>query len=303
MYMDQINTKIKPTDDFIFKIIFGSKGNEDILISFLNSLFKEYEYLPTIKSITINNSLSIKKFNIMKQSILDIKATTDTDKLINIEIQTEDTGNIIDRGLTYCSQMISEGTEEGVNYIDSEVISIWILNGKLRQDNVHYKRKSYIEVSQLYTSSNKLDKEFIKATNKLTLIHIYLSKFEEGIYNQGIEDWIKFISDKDLSSKGNKEIYKAQDKLKYLRCDEEIRELYDARRKAELNKNTDIIIAKEEGLKKGEERGLKKGFDMKIISEISGLTIEEIESLTNNQAQINTYKIFTLLNINEIIYG
>ena len=80
MYMDQINTKIKPTDDFIFKIIFGSKGNEDILISFLNSLFKEYEYLPAIKSITINNSLSIKKFNIMKQSILDIKATTDTDK-------------------------------------------------------------------------------------------------------------------------------------------------------------------------------------------------------------------------------
>ena len=305
--MDQINTKIKPTDDFIFKIIFGSKGNEDILISFLNSLFKEYEYLPTIKSITINNSLSIKKFSIMKQSILDIKATTDIGKLINIEIQTEDTGNIIDRGLTYCSQMISEGTAEGGNYIDPEVISIWILNGKLRQDNVHYGRKSYIEVSQLYTSSNKLDKEFIKATNKLTLIHIYLTKFEEGIYNQGIEEWIKFISDKDFSSEGNKELYKAQDKLKYLRCDEEIRELYNARLKAKLNKNTDIIIAKEEGIKQGKEEGLKqgkeeglkqgeinkakemarnmlkKGLDISLVSEISGLNIEEIQELIKNR--------------------
>jgi predicted transposase/invertase (TIGR01784 family) len=301
-----INLNIKPTDDFIFKIIFGSKGNEDILISFLNSLFKEYDYLPTIKSITINNSSSIKKFDIMKQSILDIKATTDTDRLINIEIQTEDNGNIVDRGLTYCSQMISEGTEEGGNYIDPEVISIWILNGKLRQDNVHYRRKSYIEISQLYTSSNKLDKECIKATNKLTLIHIYLCKFKEGIYNQSIEEWIKFISDKELSSKGNKELDKAQDKLKYLRCDREIRELYDAKRKTELNKNTDIIIAKEEGLKQGKEEGLKQGkeeglkqgkeemarnmlkegLDINLILKISGLTIEEIKKLTDIKNKI-----------------
>ena len=285
--VDYINLKIKPTDDFIFKIIFGSKGNEDILISFLNSLFREYDYLPHIRSITINNSSSIKKYDIMKQSILDIKATADTGRLINIEIQTEDTGNIVDRGLTYCSQMISEGTEEGGNYIEPEVISIWILNGKLRQDNVHYRRKSYIEVSQLYTSGNKLDKECIKATNKLTLIHIYLSKFEEGIYNQGIEEWIKFISDKDFNSKGNKELDKAQYKLKYLRCDREIRELYDAKRKAELNKNTDIIIAKEqgkeEGLKQGKEEMaknmLKEGFDINLIAKISGLTIEEINNL------------------------
>ena len=44
MYMDQINTKIEPTDDFIFKRLFGTEENKNILISFLNTLFDEYKF-------------------------------------------------------------------------------------------------------------------------------------------------------------------------------------------------------------------------------------------------------------------
>ena len=32
--------KVKPLNDFIFKKIFGKKGNEDILISFINAVLK-----------------------------------------------------------------------------------------------------------------------------------------------------------------------------------------------------------------------------------------------------------------------
>lgn len=32
--------KVKPLNDFIFKKIFGEKGNEDILIAFINAVLK-----------------------------------------------------------------------------------------------------------------------------------------------------------------------------------------------------------------------------------------------------------------------
>lgn len=32
--------KVKPLNDFIFKKLFGEKGNEDILLSFLNAVLK-----------------------------------------------------------------------------------------------------------------------------------------------------------------------------------------------------------------------------------------------------------------------
>ena len=33
--------KVKPLNDFIFKKVFGEKGNEDILIAFINAVFKK----------------------------------------------------------------------------------------------------------------------------------------------------------------------------------------------------------------------------------------------------------------------
>ena len=32
--------KVKPLNDFIFKKVFGAKGNEDLLISFINAVVK-----------------------------------------------------------------------------------------------------------------------------------------------------------------------------------------------------------------------------------------------------------------------
>lgn len=32
--------KIKPLNDFVFKKVFGEKGNEDILLSFINAVLK-----------------------------------------------------------------------------------------------------------------------------------------------------------------------------------------------------------------------------------------------------------------------
>ena len=274
---------IKPTDDFIFKRIFGVEESKDILISFLNALFKEYEYLPNIKNIKFSNNENIKDDLENKDSRLDIKATTDGGNVINIEVQTTDNGNLINRGIYYCSKMIVDGTYEGYDYDKPEVISIWIIKNKIRQDNIFYDRGSAIEISQLYSPPTKENDEYLKNSNKLTIVSIFLYKFKEGTFDIDIEQWLRFIDNRDISDVENKQICKANEKLNYLRSSKDMKDIYDSKLKFLLHKNTDLKIAKQDGLKEGKiemvKNMLKKNMDINLISELSGLSIEEINNI------------------------
>ena len=274
---------IKPTDDFIFKRIFGVEESKDILISFLNALFKEYEYLPNIKNIKFSNNENIKDDLENKDSRLDIKATTDGGNVINIEVQTTDTGNLINRGIYYCSKMIVDGTYEGYDYDKPEVISIWIIKNKIRQDNIFYDRGSAIEISQLYSPPTKENNEYLKNSDKLTIVSIFLYKFKEGTFDIDIEQWLRFIDNRDISDVENKQICKANEKLNYLRSSKDMKDIYDSKLKFLLHKNTDLKIAKQDGLKEGKIEMAKillsSGVDVEIIAKSSGLTIDEIKNL------------------------
>lgn len=64
---------LDPKTDFIFKKIFGSESNKNILISFLNATLKSKD---EIKKVTLDNTDIEKNFIEDKFSRLDIKATT-----------------------------------------------------------------------------------------------------------------------------------------------------------------------------------------------------------------------------------
>ncbi len=71
---------------FIFKRIFGSENNKDVLLAFLNSTFMEAGE-PPLTEIILMNPYTDKDTPAKKQSILDIKAKTAEGKRINIEMQ------------------------------------------------------------------------------------------------------------------------------------------------------------------------------------------------------------------------
>ena|GEM_PF-3338090 len=77
---------LDPRNDFIFKRIFGSESNKDVLLAFLNSTFLEAGE-PPLTEIILMNPYTDKDTPHDKQSILDIKAKTAEGKLINIEMQ------------------------------------------------------------------------------------------------------------------------------------------------------------------------------------------------------------------------
>ena len=217
MRLEDMCFDIKPTDDYVFKRIFGVEKNKKILIRFLNVIFEEYNFLPQIKNIEYLNTEIDKAGsafeNKFSRNHSGIRATINDDTEIDIEVQTKDRIDLIDRGITYCSRMISNNTLKGEDYTKPKVISVWIVKEKLRKDNPHYNRRNPIEIDQHFTMPGVLDKEFIKTSNKTTIIYIYLSKLQEGLYSENINNWLKFMDNQPIHDVNDKNLVEANIEL------------------------------------------------------------------------------------------
>ncbi|PRD04010.1 hypothetical protein CQ058_30670 [Bacillus sp. MYb56] len=72
--------------DFAFKQLFGTNGNEDILIAFLNAMLKNSLEAPIV-SLQLEDPHLHREHEEDKLSILDISATLDIGTKVNVEIQ------------------------------------------------------------------------------------------------------------------------------------------------------------------------------------------------------------------------
>lgn len=93
--------KVKPLNDFIFKKVFGEKGNEDILISFINAVLKRTNKEPIVEIEIIDNKQLTKEVINDKTGIIDVRALTAKGENVDIEVQLTDQGNMDKRTLFY----------------------------------------------------------------------------------------------------------------------------------------------------------------------------------------------------------
>lgn len=89
--------------DFVFKRIFASEGNKDVLLAFLNQIFLDAGDLP-LEEVVLLNPYTDKDDPLDKQSIFDIWAKSVDGKLINIEMQLFNKYDIEKRTLYYWSK-------------------------------------------------------------------------------------------------------------------------------------------------------------------------------------------------------
>ena len=299
MDMDNIRDKIVPTNDYIFKKLFGEEKDKIILISFLNALFKEYDFLPYIEDLTIKNSETTKSYDVEKQSRLDIKAKVDNGTYIDIEMQNRNYFDLIERGIYYCSKILAEETVKGRNYKYPKVVSVWVINDELDSDHPHFKRKNPIEVDQHITIPGAIDKDYILTSDKVTIVYIYLKKFKDGLYHEEIENWIKFVNNYENYKTYDAGISEAKKKLSKLRYDDETLTVIKSIEEKEMDNEAAKYNSHQKGLEEGEKKGiekgreeglkeksieiaknmLKEGLDINLISKLSGLTVEEINKL------------------------
>ena len=117
---------LKPTNDFLFKQLFGAAKNEDLLKDLLESILTDIK----IDTVHVNKDVSLERKLITdKLGILDVVATLNDGIKVNIEMQVKDYYNTVERSLFYVTGVFHESLDSGQDYIDiPRSISIWITN-------------------------------------------------------------------------------------------------------------------------------------------------------------------------------
>ena len=281
---------LDPKIDYVFKRIFGEKGDEDILMSLINSILKGN---PTINELELLNTEYPKEGFIRKGCHFDILAKTDNGTTINIEMQYRNNKNINDRIIYYSDRLNVGEHKVGQKYGEKKVISIWIF-----AENISDREEPISEIFPCY-KENKYDKWEVFTENKRIII-FELNKYQTT--NENFKDlltnWVNFLQEPEYLENNplklkNKELDKAIDKLEKMSKNDQERYYIQSMEDYERDKASEKYWEGIEREKKGKEDGkkeksieiaknmLKEGLDVNLISKLSGLTVEEINELNN----------------------
>lgn len=260
---EKLKRRLPLTNDYVFKKVFAKEGKEEILKDFLESILEI-----KIQKIEVKNPELPKDLIDKKAGILDIKAELNENQICDIEIQVANEKNIEHRSTYYMSKLIAEqlNKKEEYNKVKKTIV-INLLNFN------YYKRNSYHQIAHMKFEKTKEEKyvdmgytkEDELATEDIEMHFIEIPKFIKkncGI-NTKLEQWLWLLTGKgekvEMAEKENKEIKKAIEILEEMSMDEKKWELYQSRKMAEIDYNSGIASAREEGREEGEKAGIKKG--------------------------------------------
>ena len=272
------NKKLNLKNDIIFKAFFGKKGNEEFLIDFLEALLKI-----KITKIEIQEDVNLEQLSVEeKGGRLDIQAILNDGVIANIEMQVRNNHNMEVRTTFYASKIMSRETSRGEDYRSIKKIILINILGY----NMFKKYDEYIHKTAIVLDGHR---EEIVIDN-IEWWFIELPKFRKmhKDINSKIEQWLLFIDDEEkelvkMAEEKNRTLQKAREKMDYLTGDAAVRRLAELREIWELDYNSDINYAKDEGKREKSfeiaKKLLKIQMPIKQISEITNLTEEEIETL------------------------
>lgn len=290
---DNIKNKYTLKNDVFFKALFGKKGNEAYLKDFLSDLLNL-----EIRKIEILKDASLEKNAIdEKLGILDIKASLNNDKIVDIEMQVLPYNYFIKRIEFYGSKLVIESLKAGNGYDtkkDAIVVSILDYNMFLCEEYL---------TETVIVNKNHRDIEIIRSPK---YYFIELPKFRKARKNYAskIECWLELIDYQnkegvDLAMKNNNLIKKANQEFEYLTGDAELKRIAELKEKLKIDEAFMYQGAYDEGIKAGIDKGIKKGIekgieknsidiakkmlnenvDIDFISKITGLSKDKILEL------------------------
>ena len=280
---------MNPKIDYVFKRIFGHKGNESITASFLSSILNQ-----NITDVVLESSSTLPKDMLDdKVGILDIKAKINNTVNCDIEMQIVDEKNVEKRITFYVSKMYSQTITEGQDYSELEkCIAILITD---------YKISSLKSLKKYMTKWNIREEDYGNhiLTDDIEIVIIELPKVEKYKKGLALDHWVEFIKNPKVINMSNKEIKKAKDVLEQISQDETERHLAELRLKHIRDQKAIEAAGFDKGFEKGMEKGIEKGvqkgnstakiqiakkmksqgFDLDTIHKLTKLPIEEIKKL------------------------
>jgi len=275
--------RINPKVDIVFKKLFGSEENKDILLSLINSILPQNEQ---ITEIELANPYNIADYIDGKISILDIKAKDEDGKLYDIEMQVGEQGYYGKRSLYYWGKTYTGQIDTGEMYSKlKKTIVISILDFKYFKDDerVHrIIRAKDVESNEEYQELDCFELHFIE-----------LKKFSKELsaLTTTLDRWITFLTKAYEYEKGNvpeelskdPAVKKAIEKLDVIYLDAKERLIYEQEQKQMWDEQEKMRTAEAKGVEKRNMEIVRTGKENNVpfetISLLTGLTIEEIEKL------------------------
>lgn len=245
--------------DFAFKKIFGKKGNEICLVSFLNSVLD----LPSpIESVQYLNPFSLKEFQEDKFICVDVKATDSRGRVFVVEVQIAPITCFIKRATYYAAKTFTEQLPSGGAYSSLKATyAVCLLTGSIwTDDRLHH----HFRMTEKESGAVLMD--------SIEIHTVELGKYkgtQESLRTASVlEQWCYWIVHSHEHSED--ELRELLPGLEFLHATRELRkiqeiteekQMYDSREKGHLDWQSSIIDAREEGREKGREEGLEKGLE------------------------------------------
>lgn len=299
-------SKVNPKIDLVFKKLFGSEENKDILLSLINAILPLHQQ---IAEIILKNPYNVSDYAEGKLSILDIKAQDENGVLYDIEMQIRGSDFYGRRTLFYWAKMFGSQLDYINNFdtANEQVAELERLAELEKQGKLGYSGlKKCIVISLIdfnFFNDERYNRYFMLkdgATNEihkdldyLDLYFIELKKFKGKLetVKTTLERWITFLNNAHKYTKDNlpkelaeiKEIRKASLKLDTMYLDEKEKNYYEGQQKFLLDETSRMKEAVEKATYNRNieiaKNAIKKGADDSFISEITGLTPEQVQEL------------------------
>jgi|SRR6185437_9548790 len=286
-----IGKYIDPLVDFAFKKIFGSDPNKDLLIAFLNEVFRGRKH---IVDLIYNKNEHQGDLSSEGAAIFDLLCTGDNGDQFIIEVQRGRQGRFKERALFYTSRLISNQAPKGkraewgyditgvylVALLEDFTLSnnpaneylhdICLCNrdtGEIFYDKLGY---TYIELRKFVKTEKELETDLdrwlhvLKNMNRFEKIPVYLRK--------PIFEKLFSIAEYSNLTKEEKAMYDSSMKYKWDNKNVREYEVQQAKKEGKLE-------GKQEEARKIARELKKEGLAIEFIAKTTGLLIEEIEGL------------------------
>jgi predicted transposase/invertase (TIGR01784 family) len=275
--MDTAPPVLPPTDDWIFKLLFGDERHKDNTIALLRSFLD----LPDEEFDISFMDTSLKpEAEEDKTGIVDVKVKTKSGKLLDVEIQVNPFPELGKRISFYKSKLVVGQIGEGERYdVIQRVICVCILDYSLFPGT-----EEYLNRFRFYNPKNGLCFEGIPEE----IYTMELPKVPGESDGRPVWNWMQFLRGKrredfEMAAERNPEVRGAVDTLYRLSEDPEVRARMEYREKARRDHAALLHAAVQEAEARNRAeiaRNMKSlGLSPEVIEKATGLGPEVVRQL------------------------
>ena len=284
---------VNPYTDFGFKLLFGTPVNKDLLIGFLNALFRGEQ---EITDVTYLNAEQLGRAEWDRKAVFDVYCENVKGERFIVEMQKARQKYFKDRSVFYSTFPIREQAKVGDwDYELKSVYTVGILNfvfDEDKDDEEYY----HHEVKLMDVGRKEVFYE------KLTFIYLEMPKFRkrEEELETLFDKWMFVLKNlatlldrpAALQERVFKRLFETAEIARF--SESEIRD-YEESLKNLRDLGNVLNTAKEEGRKEGRKEGIEEGekrksmemalrmredgMPLEVIAKYTGLSVEEIQNL------------------------